>query len=187
MNTKHEFQPIHIFEVFWFLVFFFQLPEESPYLRTDFSFIRCILGSKNSSPGHQSFTSLGASRRINLQPPTCPLPGSWWNDKAGIQTPITSSTASSHAPLSCPPLAPNPFSSVRARVCSWKGSIADRKQGTDPFLKEIEAEGKKDLIQQQLIWLGSEGLKKITLECCCLPGAYTAPWISPKPRYFQSE
>lgn len=112
----------------YFWSFSFQLRGKKPYLRTNFSFIRCITGSKNSSPRHQSSTSFGPSRRIDLQPPTCPLPGSWWKDKAGIRTPITSSSPSPHAPLSCPPLATNPFSSVSVRICLWEGSIADREQ-----------------------------------------------------------
>lgn len=140
-TTKHEFQPVHISEAF-----LFSYQEKKPYLRTNFSFIRCITGSKNSSPGHQSFTSFGPSRRIDLQPPTCPLPGSWWKDKAGIQTPITSSSPSPHAPLSCPPLATNPFLSVSARICLWEGSIADREQkrgNRSRWKKKLRKKGKR--------------------------------------------
>lgn len=54
-------------------------------MKTDFSFIRCITGSKSGSPGCQSSTSFGPSMRINSQLPTCPLPGPCWKVKAGIQ------------------------------------------------------------------------------------------------------
>lgn len=133
--TKHEFQPVHISEAFFFVAYQNKAPTwEQISLSLD-----SLLAA---SSGHQSFTSFGPYRRINLQPLPCPLPGSWWKDKAGIQTPIPSPTL---MPTSCHHCQ---VSEQRA-ACENNPLLADlRKQGTGPDLKEIKAEGEKELIQQ---------------------------------------
>lgn len=147
---------------------FFQLPEERLYMKTSFSFIRCVTGSKSGSPGCQSSTSFRPSMRTNLQPPTCPLPGPCWKGKPSIQNYITSSSPSPRAPHFCPPLATSPLSSVRARTAAGTARVKHPlltekgKQGTDSNLKDIMSGGKKDFAQIWFTWQGPEGLQKIT-------------------------
>lgn len=123
--TKHEFQPVHISEAF-----FVTYQKKAPtWEQISLSFDALLAASS----GHQSFTSFGPSRRINLQPPPCPLPGSWWKDKAGIQTPSPSPTL---MPTSCH----HCQASEQGAACEKDPLLADlRKQGTGPDCKEIKA------------------------------------------------